>query len=64
WSYCCLFFKKGEEKIENFQFVGAVMFFSPPTHPFKNRCAPQGHTPLAAARGLAALHPARRATAN
>lgn len=46
-----------------FQFVGAVMFF-PPTHPFKKRCTPQGNTPLAAARGLAALHPARRATAN
>ncbi|WP_279057192.1 hypothetical protein, partial [Gemmiger formicilis] len=39
------------------------VFFSP-THPFKNSCTPQGHTPLAAARGLAALHPARRATAN
>ena len=38
--------------------------FFPPIAPFKNRSAPQGNTPLAAARGLAALHPARRAAAN
>ena len=39
-----------------FKFVGVLTFF-PPIAPFKNRLASQGSTPLAAARGLAALHP-------
>ena len=57
------FLKKEKKKQKTSSLLARSCFFSP-THPFKNRCTPQGHTPLAAARGLAALHPARRATAN
>ena len=38
-------------------FLQPFISFFPPIAPFKNRLAPQGSTPLAAARGLAALHP-------
>ncbi|MEF2646202.1 MAG: hypothetical protein U0N32_08820, partial [Oscillospiraceae bacterium] len=43
-------------KVSNSSLWGYSHFF-PPIAPFKNRLAPQGSTPLAAARGLAALHP-------